>query len=118
MSICQIDPELASRLPLDRIAECCHRYGVSELSVCCQIQEGDVGEEDEPLFLVIFLNDDFGPWGGKLDLLENDLSGSMHRKVHVSSRRGIQHSAGSPLRERILGSARLIYESRPQGAPT
>ena len=41
----------------------------------------------------MFQNDDFGPWGCKLDQLENDLSGVMHEKVHVASRRGIEQSS-------------------------
>jgi hypothetical protein len=111
MSIGQIDPELASKLPLDRIAAACQRLGVSELAVSGPIAEGEGGEGEETWFLVMFQGDDFGPWGSKLDLLENDLSGIMHRKVRVSTRRGIQHSTPSPWREQVLGSARLIYET-------
>ena len=33
MSIGHVNPELATKLPLERIAEICQRYGVSELSV-------------------------------------------------------------------------------------
>ncbi len=111
MSIGQVNPELATRLPLDRIAEICNRYGVSELSVYGPIVESDVEQDVEVPFLVMFLNDDFGPWGSKLDLLENDLSGAMHRKVRVASRRGVQQSTPSPWREQILETRRVIYES-------
>jgi hypothetical protein len=62
------------------------------------------------MFLVEFINNDFGPWGSKLDVLENDLSGVMHRKVRVDTRGGIRDSTRSPWREQILGSAILIYE--------
>jgi hypothetical protein len=56
-------------------------------------------------------NDDFGPRGDKLDELENDISGVMHQKVHVASRRGIEQSVLPPRRDRILESAQRIYES-------
>ena len=89
MSIGQIDTRLAAQLPLDRIAEACRRHGVSQLWV----HERSWSEDPEPTediqFLVEFLNDDYGPWGYKVDLLENDLSGPMHRKVRVASRGGI-----------------------------
>jgi predicted nucleotidyltransferase len=111
MSISPSDAELATRLPLDRIHELCRRHEVSQLFVSGPILEREAREDDEIRFLVMFQNDDFGPWGCKLDLLENDLSGALHRKVHVSSRRGIQHSTPSPWREQILDSARLIHES-------
>jgi predicted nucleotidyltransferase len=110
MSVGQIDTGLAGRLPLERIAEACGRFGVSQLWVHGPILERDPRPDEEVEFLVEFLNNDAGPWGSKLDLLENDLSGLMHRKVRVSSRGGIQDSTPSPWREQILNSARLIYE--------
>ena len=111
MSIGHSDPALATRLPLDRIAELCQRYGVAELSVFGLGLEGDAKRAEGPLFLVMFHNNDFGPWGCKLDELENDLSGVMHEKVHVASRRGVEQSSPSPWREQILGTRRMIHGS-------
>jgi hypothetical protein len=113
MSVGNDKTELATKLPLDRIAEICRRHGVSELSVygLGGQGEGNVDREEEPLFLVKFHDDDFGPWGSKFDDLENDLSGVMHYKVHVASRRGIEQSSPPPRRDRILGSAQRVYES-------
>jgi hypothetical protein len=51
MSIGHVNPELATRLPLQRIAEICERYGVSEHSVYGPILERDVQEDVEILFL-------------------------------------------------------------------
>ena len=110
MSVGQIDAGLAGRLALGRITEACDRLGVSGLWVHGPILQRDLVPGEEVEFLVEFLNNDAGPWGSKLDLLENDLSGAMHRKVRVSSRGGIRDSTPSPWREQILGSARLIYE--------
>ncbi len=89
MSIGQIDTGLPTRLPLGPIAEACRRHGVSGLWVHGPILERTPEPAEEVEFLVEFLHDDFGPWGSKLDLLENDLSGPMHRKVRVSARGGI-----------------------------
>ena len=110
MSVGQLDTGLARRLPLERIGETCRRLGVSQLWVHGPILEHDPDPAEEIRFLVEFINNDAGPWGSKLDLLEDDLSGVMHRKVRVSSRGGIRDSTPSPWREQILNSARLIYE--------
>jgi predicted nucleotidyltransferase len=110
MSIGQRDTGLAGRIPLERIGEACRRLGVSMLWVHGPILDHDPGPAEEVKFLVEFINNDFGPWGSKLDDLENDLSGVMHRKVHVASRGGIRDSTPSPWREQILNSAVLIYE--------
>jgi predicted nucleotidyltransferase len=110
MSSGHVNPELATRLPLERIGEICQRYGISELSVYGLNLEGDVHHYAEELFLVEFLNNDFGPWGCKLDQVENDLSGALHRKVHVASREGVRQSTPSPRREEILTMRQMIYE--------
>jgi predicted nucleotidyltransferase len=111
MSIGRVNLEMAARLPLDRIAEICQRYSVSELAVHGLGDEGDANGEHEILFLVTFHNDDFGPWGAKLDELENDLSDLLHQKVHVASRLGIEQSTPPPRRDHVLGQASLVYES-------
>jgi predicted nucleotidyltransferase len=110
MSNGHVNPELA-KLPLDRIADICQRYGVSTLAVHGLWREANGGREEETIFLVTFRNDDFGPWGAKLDELENDLSGLLHQKVHVASRMGIEQSSIPPRRDSILESAQRIYES-------
>ncbi|MGP0065754.1 MAG: hypothetical protein ACLQGP_19390 [Isosphaeraceae bacterium] len=108
MSIGHDHPELAMHLPLERIHELSRRYGVSELSVCGLDRQESPGADDEILFLVMFEGDDYGPWGSKLDDLENDLSGVMHRKVHVASRRGLEQSANQIRKAQVFGSAKRI----------
>jgi hypothetical protein len=108
MSIGHDHSELATKLPLERIYELCRRHGVSELSVCGLDREEQPGAVEEILFLVMFQDDDFGPWGSKLDEFENDLSGVMHRKVHVASRRGIEQSSNPVRKAQVFGSAKRI----------
>ena len=52
----------------------------------------------------MFKDDDFGPWGSKLDEFENDLSGLMHRQVHVVSRRGFRAELEFRDKAQLLGS--------------
>jgi predicted nucleotidyltransferase len=96
VSVVHPDAELGTRLPLERIAEACGRFGVAQLWVHGPILERDPSPEEDVEFLVEFLNNDAGPWGSKLDLLENDLSEVMHREVRVASRGGIRDSTPSP----------------------
>ncbi len=110
MSVGELETGLAGRIPLEPIVEACRRVGVSHLWVYGPILAHEPAHSEEVTFLVEFLNNDFGPWGSKLDLLENDLSGVMHRKVRVDTRGGIRDSTRSAWREQILDSAGLIYE--------
>ena len=52
-----------------------------------------------------------GAINAQYDVLENDFSGAMHRKVIVSSKRGMEDSANPFERERILREARIVYDS-------
>ena len=93
-----------------KIDELCRSYGVAQLYIArAGPNEFEPSLAEELEFLVLFLDDDFGPYGSKLDRMENDLSGLLHRKVQLSSRRGVEHSMPSPWREKLLDSARLIY---------
>jgi hypothetical protein len=92
-------------LPLAGIAEACRRWGVARLWVC------ETAEHSASEFLVEFRDGDAGPWGGKLDDLQNDLAGLLHRPVPVHSRLGVDHSASARDRATLLANARLIYGS-------
>jgi predicted nucleotidyltransferase len=111
LRIGNVDSQLARMLPQDRIAEICRKHDVSQLSVYGLSSEREAASDEEVLFLATFHNDDSGPWGSKLDELENDLSGIVHDKVHVAHRRGIEQSTLQPRRDRILTLAQRIYES-------
>ena len=111
MTLGSVDAELTLSLPMERIVEACRRHKVEKLWL-----QGTLGEhrrtlQDDLFFLVDFIGNDFGPWGAKLDLLENDLAGQTHQKVKLAARQGVIDSTPSPFREAIVNSARLIYES-------
>ena len=57
MTIGHVNPELAMKLPLDRIAEICQRYGVLEREVHGLGSETDGGPDEETLFLVTFVSE-------------------------------------------------------------
>jgi hypothetical protein len=98
------------RWPSGPIDELCRSYSVAQLYLVGTGPTESAPTSAEDLeFLVMFLDDDFGPYGSKLDRMENDLSGLLHCKVQLSSRRGVESSMPSPWREKLLNSARLIY---------
>ena len=96
-------------LPVDSIAAACRKYDVAELSVFGSILRDDFGPDSDVDFLVVFRNDDYGPWMGKLTDLEDELSSLLGRKVELVSKRGIEQSDNYIRRRHILSSARPIY---------
>ncbi len=97
MSIGHVNPELAKKLPLDRIAELCRKYHVVELSVFGSFLRDDFGPESDIDLLAIFQDDDYGPWMG--DLLP-------------WSKSSVRHWAGKwiSFRKRASSEARIGYE--------
>ena len=57
-------------LPAGRIAELCREFDVVELSVFGSFLRDDFGQQSDIDFLVVFRNDDLGPWMEKLQRLE------------------------------------------------
>ena len=70
-------------LPLGRIAEICRKYDVVELSVCGSVLRDDFGPESDVDFLAVFDDDDYGPWMGKLQEMERELSTLVGRQVDL-----------------------------------
>ena len=63
-------------LPADQIAKLCRELDVLELAIFGSFLRDDFGPESDIDFLVVFKNDDLGPWMGKLQRLETRLSAS------------------------------------------
>jgi hypothetical protein len=109
MSVSRSTLESNLHLPREQIAELCKKYGVEELSVFGSVLRDDFTPESDVDFLVVFKDNDYGPWMGKLNDLEHDLAELLGRKVDVVSKRGVEQSANYIRRKRILESAHPIY---------
>jgi predicted nucleotidyltransferase len=92
-------------LPAEPIAAICERYGVRELSVFGSLLRDDFTPESDIDFLVVFDDDDDGPWMGRLTGLETDLSELLGRPVDVVPRPLLKWV----IRDRVLAEARPIY---------
>src|SRR5271157_1748940 len=100
-------------LPADQIADLCRQLDVLELAVFGSFLRDDFGPESDIDLLVLFKNDDLGPWMGKLQRLETRLSALLGREVDAVSKRDVEASENWIRRDHILGTAQVIYESRP-----
>jgi predicted nucleotidyltransferase len=105
MSIGQIDPGLASKHPLDRIAALCRAYGVEELSVFGSFLRDDFGPDSDIDLLAVFRDNDYGPWMGKLTGLEAELSALLGRRVDLVPKPMLKWV----IRDRVLAEAQRIY---------
>jgi hypothetical protein len=69
----------------------------------------DFRRDSDVDFLVVFENDDYGPWLSKLTDLEEELSRLLGRKVDLVSKRGVEQSENYIRRKHILESAEVVY---------
>jgi uncharacterized protein len=98
-------------LPMERVADLCREYDVLQLAVFGSFLRDDFNPESDIDFLVVFENDDPGPWMGKLQQLESRLAALLGRKVDVVSKRDVESSDNWIRRKHILGTAEVIYGS-------
>jgi uncharacterized protein len=96
-------------LPGDQIAELCHKYDAVELSVFGSLLGDDFGPESDIDFLVVFRDNDYGPWMEKLQRMEQDLGALLGRKVDLVPKENVLQSANWIRRNHILSTAQVIY---------
>ena len=89
----------------EQIAGLCRKYGVEELSVFGSILRDDFAPDSDVDFLVVFRNNDYGPWMGKLTDMEIDLSKLLNRRVDLVPKKSLKWV----IRDRVLASARVVY---------
>ena len=99
-------------LPAEVIAEVCRRHDVEELSLFGSVLRDDFSPASDVDFLVVFRDNDAGPWMSKFMDLEEELSQVLGRRVDVVDKRGVEQSENYIRRRHILSSARVIYVAR------
>lgn len=111
MTILKSAPATKIELPMGAIRALCEKYGVAELSIFGSVLRDDFGPDSDIDFLVVFKNNDYGPWMGKLTELEEELSLLLQHKVDLVSKGGVEQSRNWIKRKSILQSAQVIYGS-------
>ena len=104
---------MSVKIPIDRdkIAEFCHRWKITELSLFGSVLRDDFRPDSDVDVLVTFAED------AELSLfdhvtMEDDLSAILCRKVDLVSRRAIERSPNWIRRKAILEGAESYYASR------
>ena len=102
------------QVQLDRnaLASFCRKWRIQELSVFGSALRNDFGPDSDLDFLVVFKDNDAGPWMSKFMDLEEELSQVLGRRVDVVDKRGVEQSENYIRRRHILSSARVIYVAR------
>ncbi len=98
-------------LPTEAIAALCRKHGVRELSVFGSVLTDDFGESSDIDLLVEFLDGDAGPWMTRFQAFEDDLTVLFGRKIDLISRKSVERNPNWLIRNAILESARVLYES-------
>jgi predicted nucleotidyltransferase len=90
---------------LGAIGDLCRRYDVAELSLFGSALREDFNQSSDVDFLVLFKGNDLGPWAGKLQHLEADLSTLLGRHADVVPKNELKWV----VRDRVLSQAKIIY---------
>ena len=101
---------IESKLPINEILQLCNKYSVSEISVFGSILREDFSDKSDVDFLVVFQDNDAGPWMSRATALEEELSSLLHRPVDVVLKRAVEKSRNGIRRRSILDNAVVIYE--------
>ncbi len=101
--------DIQLELPYREIEALCRGYDVVELSIFGSALRDDFRPDSDVDFLVVFRNNDLGPWMSKLTDFQAALGRLLERKVDVVARSSVEQSENYIRRRRILSSARTIY---------
>jgi len=98
------------RIPESQILDFCKRWNVTELALFGSVLRGEMKAGSDIDMLITFAPD--AQWGLFDHLrMEQELSESLGRKVDLLTKRSVEQSSNWPLREEILCTAEVIYES-------
>jgi predicted nucleotidyltransferase len=96
-------------LPYGAVGDLCVKYSVQELALFGSILRADFRPDSDIDFLVVFRDNDLGPWMGKLQDFEHDLSQILGRKADVVLKASVEQSDNYIRRSEILRNAAVIY---------
>jgi len=94
-------------LPHKAVESLCRRFGVRELAIFGSAVRDDFTPDSDVDFLVVFKNDDYGPWMGKLTDLETELSALLGKKADVVPKDLLKWV----IRDAVLAEAQIVYEA-------
>ncbi len=104
----------AIELPMENIAEFCHKWQVTEFALFGSILRDDF-RPDSDIDVMVQFHPDAHPTFRTLDQMEAELQTIFRREVDLITRQGIETSRNYLRRHDILSSAQVIYATRNSG---
>lgn len=98
----------AIELPMEQIAEFCHKWQVTEFALFGSVLRDDFCPSSDIDVMVQF-HSDAHPTFSSLDQMEAELKTIFHRDIDLITRQGIETSRNYLRRHEILSSAQVIY---------
>jgi len=102
-------PKTAIPLPMEEIEAFCRKWGVKEFALFGSILREDFDDKSDVDVLITLRDETHRYFGDRLDW-EDDLAAVFGRRVDVVTQDGIARGSNPLRREKILGSARTVYE--------
>lgn len=100
----------AIELPMEKIADFCHKWQVTEFALFGSVLRDDF-RPDSDIDVMVQFHPDAHPTFGSLDRMETELKNMFERDVDLITRKGIETSRNYLRRREILSSAQVIYET-------
>ena len=98
----------ASDLPMEKIAQFCDRWQVTEFALFGSVLREDF-RPDSDIDVMVEFHPEAHPTFSTLDQMEAELKTIFHRDVDLITRQGIATSRNYLRRNQILSSAQVIY---------
>jgi uncharacterized protein len=95
-------------LPMEKIAEFCHLWQVTEFALFGSVLRTDF-RPDSDIDVMVQFHPDAHPTFSTLDQMEAELKAILHRNIDLITRQGIESSRNYIRRHAILSSAQIIY---------
>ncbi len=95
-------------LPMEKIAEFCHKWQVTEFALFGSVLRDDF-RPDSDIDVMVQFHPNAHPTFSSLDHMEAELKTVFHRDIDVITRQGIETSRNYLRRHEIFSSAQAIY---------
>jgi predicted nucleotidyltransferase len=99
---------IAIELPMEKIAEFCDRWQVSEFALFGSVLDHDF-RPDSDIDVMVQFHPEAHPTFSSLDQMEAELKTIFHREIDLITRQGIENSRNYLRRQEILSSAQVVY---------
>ena len=98
----------AIELPIEKIAEFCHKWQVTEFAFFGSVLRDDF-RPDSDIDVMVQFHINAHPTFRTLDQMEAELKTIFHREIDLITRKGIETSRNYLRRHEILSTAQVIY---------